>query len=84
MKRADAIKELQTELSMRRKVWSNVKDRNTGRPFFALAGHQTRYEILSSLLDLVEGMTDKEFGDLATKVAGRKVIADASQPTLFS
>lgn len=83
MKRSEAVAELQTELKMRRKVWKNVPDRKTGYPFFALEGHQKRYDVLNRLLDFMDGMTDKEYADFETKIAGRKAIAQANQPTLF-
>lgn len=82
-KRISAVKELQTELGMRRKVWRAVVDRKTQKAFFSLQSHQERYDALNDLLDFLDGMTDKEFLEQAARNAGRKAIKEANQPTLF-
>lgn len=82
-KRISAVKELQIELSMRRKVWRAVVDRKTGKAFFSLQSHQERYDTLNALAEFLEGMTDKEFLEQVARNEGRKAIKESTQPTLF-
>ena len=81
--RQNVVKELQTELGMRRKVWRAIVDRKTGKAFFSLQSHQERYDTLNAALEFMEGMTDREFAEQTARNIGRKAIKEATQTTLF-
>lgn len=80
--RAEMATEIKVELTMRKRVWQNTTDRKTGKPYFFTKSHQTRYETMAAVLDLIEGMTDVEFQKLLANIERRKQ-EGAKQPTLF-
>ena len=80
--RAEMATELKVELTMRKRVWQNTTDRKTGTPYFFTQAHQTRYETMAAVLDLIEGMTDVELQKLLANIERRKQ-EGAKQTTLF-
>lgn len=80
MTHKDAITELRRELKMRRNVWQNVP----GSPeMFVSRDHQTQYDTLKALLEVVEAMKPAEFHIYQTRAARLKDEA-AAQATLFT
>lgn len=80
--RAEMVAEIKVELTMRKKVWQNTTDRQTGKPFFSTQSHQSRYDIMTQVLDLLEGITDVELQKLRANIERRKEEGKA-QTTLF-
>lgn len=62
MNRKEAIKEIEAELGMRRKVWRMNKDGG-----FTFVEHERRYAKMLSLCDILKSMTDKEFAHFLTR-----------------
>lgn len=83
MKRAKYITELKLELTMRKRVWGNIKDRQTGKPVFSESkGHQERYNTLEEIFDLFNRMTDQDLAELIAKIERREK-AEGKQTSLF-
>lgn len=75
----DCIRELETELAMRRKVWRELR----GTPGqFASVEHTKRYAVLSDTLELLRTMTPAEF-HLITSRAERQRAEAAKQTEMF-
>lgn len=77
--RQDAIKEMDTENKMRKRVWRKASQRPVK---FLDLKQQRRYEITTQIGRMLELMTDREYQDLLTRMEAADAALDA-QKSLF-
>ena len=75
------LDEINKELSMRAKVWQRVCDREANKYIFVDHEHQRRYDILKSLGDMLDLMTDPELNKIFERV--ERARAQTPPETLF-
>lgn len=74
--RKKIIKELDTELKMRRKVWPRIYKQVEQ---FVKLEHQERYDLLTTAKRIFEQMTDADFA----KFSINRQVPPNNEPTLF-